>query len=78
MVFSFFGGLEHQPSPRSWAESNLVAGPVHFILFIYLFFFSLFCFVCFFYYLYIFFESCDFPTDFSMSFRLILVCIFIS
>jgi hypothetical protein len=37
----FCFGLEHQPSPRGWAESNLVAGPIqaqpspfHFISFL--------------------------------------------
>jgi hypothetical protein len=72
-----FCRLEHQPSPRGWAESSLVAGPIqaqpspfHFISFL------LFVF-CFCFYIYVF-ENYDFLTDFSTSFRLILVCIFIS
>jgi hypothetical protein len=57
---SFSGGLEHQPSPRGWAESSLVAGPIQaqpspFYLFIIYLFFSLF--VCFFYYISIVFKN---------------------
>jgi len=112
--FCFFGGLEHQPSPHSWAESSpflLWAGtsaqparaglspalfsagwnispahaagmspalwlgqyrpsPAQSILFIYLFFFSPFCFVCFFYYyyLYIFLKVVIFPRIFLRHF----------
>ena len=80
-----FCRLEHQPSPRGWDESSLVAGPiqaqpspVHFIYLFVLLFSFLFC-VFFLLLLSIYiFESCDFSTDFFTSFRLILVCIFIS
>jgi hypothetical protein len=65
-------------SPALWL-GQYRPSPAQSILFIYLFFFSPFCFVCFLLLLSIYiFESCDFPTDFFTSFQLILVCIFIS